>query len=118
MSNNYYYFEKEQCECCGRPFDPIHIGQSSHGWVFMLHIIPEKGINNLDDWLKLFDTEESVIKDEYDQKVSKELMIDIITKREPAKNSISKQLYRIPITKYFCVSKGGPTWDHVIGDFS
>jgi hypothetical protein len=35
VGTNYYWREKT-CECCGR-HDELHIGKSSHGWVFAWH---------------------------------------------------------------------------------
>ncbi len=50
MGTNYYLHEKPDCECCGRPFEALHIGKSSSGWCFSLHVMPEDMINTLDDW--------------------------------------------------------------------
>lgn len=50
MGTNYYLHTKPDCECCGRGFEPLHIGKSSGGWCFSLHVMPEDNINTLDDW--------------------------------------------------------------------
>jgi len=60
MGTNFYLATKagKPCECCGR-FDPpqtLHIGKSSAGWTFKLRVYPDKGINDLDDWVKLLKT--------------------------------------------------------------
>ena len=54
MGTNYYLYQKPDCECCGRPFEPLHIGKSSAGWCFALHIMPEDGISTLLDWCALW----------------------------------------------------------------
>ena len=74
-------------------FQRIHIGKSSYGWKFLLCIYElnnEKyksfkltnSIKSLDDWIELFNDNNNYILDEYDRKINKEEMIDIITKRE------------------------------------
>ena len=65
MGTNYYLHPRPDCECCGRPFESLHIGKSSGGWCFSLHVIPEDGINNLEDWRKLWNKPSALIKDEY-----------------------------------------------------
>jgi hypothetical protein len=73
MGTNYYWHpEVEVCECCGRPkedVEPIHIGKSSAGWVFSLHVDPDAGICNLEDWVGQWKTPGKII-DEYDRIVS------------------------------------------------
>lgn len=59
----------------------IHIGKSSFGWHFGLCIYPEYGINNLQDWINLFNDPNNKIIDEYDDEVSASDMISIITER-------------------------------------
>lgn len=116
MGTNYYYYYNV-CECCGRS-DILHIGKSSCGWVFSLHILPELDINDLDDWINLFNTENSYIKDENDILISSTDMLDIITNREeryppPIRGDV---LMRHTIDSY-CVGHGKGTWDKLIGEF-
>jgi len=59
----------------------LHIGKSSMGWVFSLHIYPEQGINTLYDWLPLMLNTENVIQDEYGRNVSCQYMLEQITCR-------------------------------------
>lgn len=74
-----YYLHKNVCAHCGRGDEPLHIGKSSAGWCFGLHIIPEHGIRDLPDWEREWST--GVIKDEYDRVVTPEEMRNIITNR-------------------------------------
>ena len=61
MGTNYYL--TEDCECCGRAFPDLHIGKSSGGWCFSLHVIPSEGLNSLDEWESRFSC--GVITNEY-----------------------------------------------------
>ena len=53
-----------------------HIGKSSVGWYFILHIYPDENICELSDWSALFD--EGSIMDEYGNFISKDEMLSII----------------------------------------
>ena len=57
----------------------IHIGKSSFGWTFALHIHPELRIFQLSDWEAAFQTHD--IYDEYVELISAAKMMDIITNR-------------------------------------
>ena len=130
MGTNYYWHKKPPCECCGRPYEPLHIGKSSSGWVFTLHIIPEEGINDLPDLEKLWSIPDSKIKNEYGDEILPNEMQNIITNRyrddapserfdykanhaEPGPNN----LVRYKLDRY-CIKHGAGTWDCVVGDFS
>ena len=78
LRNTYYPTLKELSENFTQE---IHIGKSSFGWYFSLCVYPEFGINNLEDWIKLFNDPNNIILDEYDDEVSAEAMINCITKR-------------------------------------
>lgn len=84
MSTNYYLHEGEQpCKCCGHSSDrePTHIGRSSYGWCFALHVMPEIGIHNLDDWINLINNGVYTIMDEYYEIVSVDTLLEIILGR-------------------------------------
>lgn len=136
MGTNYYWYEK-YCKECGRPFEPLHIGKSSGGWCFSLHVIPEEGINTLDDWKKKWSKIDSFIKNEYDSIISTDEMIDIITNRSwqlsnSAKTVVNEnwlrsnhaehygphsRLVRAKIDGVHCIGHGPGTWDYIIGEF-
>lgn len=114
MGTNYYLHTKPDCECCGRDFPPMHIGKSSGGWCFSLHVMPEDNINTLEDWRELWRQPESFIRNEYSEKVPIEEMEKIITNRSyrggiPLRHELDKR---------HCVGHGSGTWDYIIGDFS
>ena len=68
MSTNFYINTKK--------YGKLHIGKQSIGWYFILHIYPEKDINELIDLISLFGQGE--IFDEYGHKVDEEKMLEII----------------------------------------
>ena len=61
--------------------EELHIGKNSYGWKFNLHIIPDMGINELEDWRPILKS--GKIYDEYDRPVSYEEMIDFIINKKP-----------------------------------
>ncbi len=114
MGTNYYWFKEDKCKCCKREYPAIHIGKSSAGWVFALHVYPEEGLHNLEDWKLRWATKDSYIEDEYGRVIDIEMMLEIIT------NRIWKGdlLRRNPMDNDFCVGRGKGTWDYCIGEFS
>lgn len=82
MGTNYYAKtgEKKTVTCdCGFEHiidEELHIGKKSYGWKFTMHIIPEQGINNLEDWKPIL--QKSEIRDEYGRPVTYDEMIKII----------------------------------------
>lgn len=81
MGTNYYLRKKNYKD---NRFDHsdlgLHIGKSSYGWSFSLHVVP--GIaENLEDWKVLWSSRPFVIVDEYGTTVSKEEMLSIVTER-------------------------------------
>lgn len=130
MGTNYYLIEREPCECCGRPYERLHIGKSSSGWHFSLHGIPERDLMDLQSWANLLDGKR--IEDEYGCEVSCEAMLRIITERgrdKPAPWSTRylndnwaepglNHLLRHKIDGYHCVAHGTGTWDIIVGEFS
>lgn len=133
MGTNYYLYEKPDCECCGRPYEPLHIGKSSAGWCFLLHVIPERGLNTLEDWKKLWNKRGARIKDEYTAELLPAEMEDRIVNRswegpldhrsrfwfaqneaEPGPNN----LVRCRVDGRHCIGHGPGTWDYITGEFS
>lgn len=60
-----YYLETECCSLCNRPQERLHIGKSSAGWCFSLHVDSADGITSLDDWQALWSRPGARIVDEY-----------------------------------------------------
>lgn len=114
MSTNYYLRAKPACDHCGRgPARGLHIGKSSTGWAFALHVYPdgehlgEPAPRNLDEWIARF--AEGVIN-EYGDDVSPELMLKIITERPVC--------HRHEPYPGHCIGPGAGTYDLLIGEFS
>lgn len=135
MGTNYYWHEKPPCVTCGRSYGDKHIGKSSCGWVFSLHIYPEDGINDLPDWERLWTTAGSSIYDEYGKAVSIDEMRSIITERgvesgwrdKPWGYDSWNEFHRVNdsmkgprglLRARRAIRQGTGTWDCHVGDFS
>ena len=137
MSCNYYLQKEPPCPHCGREYDKLHIGTSSAGWYFALHVIPELGINTLDDWRNLWSAPGAVILDEYGKTVSMPDMELVITVRQGSPKKSYKpyssedemlrlndcewgdyNLLRAKVGGYWCIGHGEGTWSYFIGEFS
>ena len=143
MGTNYYLYPTPKCECCGRECEPVHIGKASAGWYFALHVIPEEGINTLEDWKELWSFPGTYIKDEYGNVVPAYMLEKYITQRVGdtdwvklgwysqsrygnkehfhALNSSERglnNLIRSKVDGERCVGHGDGTWDYIAGEFS
>ena len=135
MGTNYYLIHKEAtCPHCGHKKEPLHIGKSSYGWCFALHV--EHDIDDfphdLNDWENLFCYKDYHIEDEYGDEITVDEMMDWISKRshpnpntwddyelnlngaEPGPNN----LVRHKVDGRHCVGHGEGTWDYITGEFS
>lgn len=79
MGTNFYW-TSDPCVTCGHSLESLHIGKSSAGWAFGLRIHPDKGITSLDDWKKKWSAG-GQIRNEYEEVVTVEEMLDRITNR-------------------------------------
>jgi hypothetical protein len=128
MGTNYYVEEQEPCKCCGRPYEDLHIGKSSAGWCFSLHVIPERNLNDLNDWIDFLKCKR--ILNEYGEDVLLVNLISEITNRShPGGIDLTEyidkytergpnNLLRSRIDEIHCVGHGKGTWDYIIGEFS
>lgn len=149
MGCNFYLHGLEEtipCPHCGQDISepPLHIGKSSGGWVFALHVIPERDLNSLDDWMALLRKHEPTteIRSEEGEVLSiAELNDRIVDRRwhhsvedrdfpdgwyrslkdfyerncaEPGPNN----LIRSKVDGVYCVGHGEGTWDLRAGEFS
>lgn len=133
-----YYLHRNACPHCGRGDEPLHIGKSSGGWCFTLHVDPEIPVGDLSDWRALWAT--GVIKDEYGAVVTVAEMEATITERigrpfdaqdwsvtgyqnEAQFHKLNNSergpngLLRHQIGQY-CLKHGDGTWDCCSGEFS
>jgi len=137
MGTNYYWHEKPPCESCGRSYEAKHIGKSSAGWVFSLHVMPDEGVTDIDDWERLW-ASGGEIYDEYGTKHTVEEMRLVIMARthkekwdtvpfmyeswaEFHRHNHSEEgpvgLLRHKLDSR-CIKHGNGTWDCIIGEFS
>ncbi len=82
MGTNFYLQTiSNACKCCGRgdESEKLHIGKSSGGWCFSLHVDPFEGINDLSDWIERMHTKGTVITNEYGETLSPPELLKIIT---------------------------------------
>lgn len=136
MGTNYYLKteEKPPCECCKRPYpsEDLHIGKSSGGWCFSLHVIPEDGINSLEDWQQRWSAPGVWIENEYGEKVTPEQMLKSITERgRPERlddwtDADYRRNHAVPGPHFLarhaigdhCIGHGPGTYDYITGWFS
>lgn len=133
-----YYLKIDPCPHCGRCDEEWHIGKSSGGWCFTLHVIPERNINTLDDWRREWSQPNRAIKGESGEAVTIAEMERIITKRSWPHSRDTKPLGYESREQFHamnhstngpsgllrhalgphCVGHGEGTWDYCPGEFS
>ena len=130
------------CLTCGHAQEERHIGKSSAGWCFSLHMYPDNGIRALSDWIAKWKANPTgIIRNEYEEVIPVEEMIDIITNRswperddvalspewfrvnqaEPGPKGLARHKVNLPLAVGYgtwCIGHGEGTWDLIIGEFS
>ena len=107
-----YYLRTNICEDCGR-YDETHVGKSSCGWKFSLHVFrpvdedDEQGPTCLKDWRLLWDDPKNQIWNEYGDQVTPEDMACAIDNRP-------EEL----LANHWKVVHEGKTWTETTGSFS
>ena len=140
MGTNYYVAEIKICPNCNHELEleeGLHIGKSSAGWCFSLHVIPEEGLNSWDEW-KAHLSDKRIV-DEY----GAEFTLEELRKRVEDRRFASRSNKTVPIgyTSWkdfhdknhsqpgpnglsrprlgpFCTGHGEGTWDYMRGEFS
>lgn len=133
MGTNYYVY-RNACEHCGRGDEPLHIGKSSAGWCFALHVGREEWDEtprSLDEWRAKWSEPGAVIRDEYGRTLTADEMLSRILGRswsgpgptnaewlrqnhaQPGPNGLAR--HRLDSR---CVGHGDGTYDLVTGEFS
>ncbi len=139
LGTNYYWYPQDTCPHCGQPGLRQHIGKSSGGWCFGLHVYPVGDVMRLEDWVQKW--QQGVIRDEFGDVVPPSQMLTIITKRSGQRSTKTdfrtmgyrdeadfleknqaewgpSNLLRHRIDGRFCVAHGEGAWDYLVGDFS
>jgi hypothetical protein len=128
MSTNYYAvkgewqsgeeFETIKQHFSGRPA-MIHIGKSSAGWCFSLHVYPEMHVRTLDDWKSLADKLIATgwrIEDEYREVIPLENLWRVVERADYKAGA--ELLRRHKPAENYCIGNGPGHYDYIIGDFS
>lgn len=135
-----YYFVQNVCAHCQRGDERLHIGKSSFGWVFALHVRSDRDFDHrypedLEGWRKRWAQPDSYIVNEYGDLVHPSNMEQTVSGRtgkvgEPnpwsehatranyAEWDEKVGLFRTVPDGIHCVANGKGTWDLHIGDFS
>jgi hypothetical protein len=125
-----YYLERDICSHCGRSDARLHIGKSSAGWCFALHVDADEGVNSLTDWQDLWSAPNARIVDEYGSEHSPEQMLETITQRAWPQRDVPRKVYdenhaeegpnnlMRPTIGRHCVGHGDGTYDLIPGEFS
>ena len=127
-----YYLERPVCPTCGRGEEQMHIGKSSAGWVFSLHVETTGDFpRDLAEWEVYFADSANLITDEYDRVHDREGLMAAITNRSrgelpgeepfdyaanhamPGPNGLVRS-----VIGDRCVGHGPGTWDLTTGDFT
>jgi hypothetical protein len=124
-----YYLKTAACECCGLHDErsTMHIGKSSYGWCFSLHVgdwlndtDDQPKAHTLEDWQTLWSREGWVIVDECGRHVTPEEMLRVITMRggQYGYSQEGHEVARHQIDGRHCVGHGPGTSDYIKGEFS
>ena len=100
--------------------ESLHIGKSSYGWAFALHVIPEKGLTSLRAWRNFIMGENKRIENEEGEEIGKRELLRIITechKWIPADKKVVG-LARARLGVGGCIGHGKGSWDLIEGEFS
>lgn len=114
MGTNYYWRTPDEK-------DDLHIGKSSSGWMFALHVDRDGPCpRNLLGWRQLWATAQGAIYNEYGAKIEVEVMLKIITHRKGRYEAglPDPHLRRHPVDGRRCLGHGNGTWDELTGEFS
>lgn len=132
-----YFLHAPSCEHCGKePEKPLHLGKSSKGWCFGLHVYPELG---LDNWATLWsyihyktEEEDYEIKNEYGDAIDFALFFSIVWDRKGRSEKLFDKkwladnhatigpcgLARHALYPGHCIGHGGDgPFDYIVGDF-
>ena len=131
-----YFLHAPACEHCGKePEEPLHLGKSSYGWCFGLHVHPEIGLNDWPDiWSHIhYKTEEDYeIRDEYGDAIDPALFFSIVWDRKGRPEKLFDEqwlednyatigpygLARHALYPGHCIGHGDGPFDYIVGEFS
>jgi hypothetical protein len=136
MGTNYHakITTKPACPTCGHTEiqDRLHIGKSSAGWCFSLHVIPEHGLTSWETWDAFLRRPDVMIVDEYDRSVTADDMTRIVSNRKWYRDATlspewmaNNNAIQGPngLARHAtgpgsnCIAHGEGTWDLIVGWF-
>lgn len=114
MSTNYFLHAPE-CPHCGTELEePLHLGKSSQGWCFGLHVYPEERLNN---WAAMWEYIEELvyefnytIRDEYGRIIDPGEFFTVVWDR-----NVNSRRHELDDR---CIGHGNGPFDYIVGDFS
>lgn len=136
--------ESVECHCCGHVSQKqktYHLGKSSWGWCFSLHVSPELGLNTFDDVFAEILSSEGYIENEYGDKVELGEFVSIVKERSSPKSFDERDWWAFSYTSEYdfhyknhslrgpnnllrhkvdgvhCIGHGEGTWDYITGEF-
>jgi len=134
MGANYYLYAPA-CSHCGHAKEPLHLGKSSTGWCFGLHVYPEQDLVDWQDiWARIIAVEElgGFIQNENGETIDSGLFFTIVWDRgrkEPHSLQWLKGNHAIPgpyglarhiVDGNHCIGNAGldAPIDYFVGEFS
>ena len=89
-----YYARINQCKCCKRSEEELHIGKSSAGWTFSFQAIDSPDYPKIDSyvkWIRFLSKRDVSIYDEYGTWVKVEELMEIIMHKRQEKHNHAKE---------------------------
>lgn len=90
----------------------LHIGKSSAGWAFSLHVIPSLGLTSWEAWLDHLSKPDVLIENEYGEVLTLEEFRSRVENRSHPNGLLRHNLDR------HCIAHGEGSWDLIQGEFS
>ena len=119
MGTNFYVAADEPCATCGRSDESAHIGKSSAGWRFSLHVVHEWGLTDWPEWEAFLTERADSIRDEYGNRISLDELKGRILHRKRFGPEGRPLLSHADIDDSRCLGKGRHgTYDLIVGEFS
>ena len=130
-----FYLHINTCDHCGRSEKTLHIGKSSTGWAFLLHVDPtgETCPRNWSEWAALIAKpgERNRVTDEDGREYTLPELVEVVMHRkgattlETSNNTAdgrwfdkSTHLWRVTVDGDRCIETGDGTYDLIVGEFN
>jgi len=119
-----YYAQWDSCKHCKRAdeYDRFHVGKSSWGWMFSLHVIEQRDWDDdkygmeapqdYEGWLKFLTHSNVRVFDEYSQEMDGALFMDQVVANRQG------DLQRHSLDGKYYTANGKGTWDMCRGEYS